>query len=213
MELDDLKEGWQKRTTEQSKIYKKNMEQLEIILKQKTSGLLNNVKNNYGSLISYVLVAMMFTLVLCGFAPWLMGQEGPVYSLPTTLDRALNVLVIALLGLTFTFFYWIKYTAIETAFIGTDIKQTLQKSIEKLKSSLIHEVLYVTALFFGWVTIARFHSQVAGYGEFWDILHNDILLSIGSLAILLFIYLVVRYRQYTKYIHELREYFEEYDKA
>jgi hypothetical protein len=213
MELDDLKKGWEKRTTEQSKTNIKNMEQLEIMLKQKTSGLLNNVKKNYGSLISHVLVAIMFTLVLSGFAPWLMGQEGPVYRWPTTPDRALNMLVIAGLVLTFIFFYWIKYTAMETAFIGTDIKQTLQKSIEKLRNSLIHEVLYVTALFFGWVTIARFHSQVAGYGEFWDILHIDILLAIGSLAILLIVYLVVRYRQYRKFIHELREYLEEYDKA
>ena len=213
MELDDLKKGWQKRTTEQSKTNTKNVEQLEIMLKQKTSGVLNNVKKNYGSLISYVLVAIMFTLILSGFAPWLMGQEGPVYRWPTTLDRALTMLVIAGLALTFIFFYWIKYTAMETEIIGTDIKQTLQMNIEKLRNSLIHEVLYVTALFFGWMTIARFHSQVAGHGEFWDILHNDILLAIGSLAILLIVYLVVRYRQYRKHIHELREYVEEYDRA
>ncbi len=213
MELDDLKKGWKKRTTEQSKTNIKNMEQLEIMLKQKTSGLLNNVKKNYGSLISHVLVAIMSTLVLSGFAPWLMGQEGPVYRWPTTLDRALSMLVMAGLTLTFILFYWIKYTAMETEFIGEDIKQALKKNIERLRNSLKQEVLYVTALFFGWVTIARFHSQVSGYGEFWDILHNDILLAIGSLAILLIAYLVVRYRQYGKYIHELREYLEEYDKA
>jgi len=213
MELDDLKKRWQKRTTEQSKTNIKNMEQLEIILKQKTSGLLNNVKKNYSSLISRVLVAILVTLVLSGFAPWLMGQEGPVYRLLTTPDRVLSMLVIVGLALTFIFFYWIKYRSMETAFIGTDIKQTLQKNIVKLRNSLIHEVLYVTTLFFGWVTIARFHSQVAGYGEFWDILHTDILLAIGSLAILLIGYLVVRYRQYRKYIDELREYLEEYNKA
>jgi hypothetical protein len=213
MELDDLKKGWQKRTTEQSKTGLKNIEQLEIMLKRKTSGLFNNIKKNYGTLISYVLVAIMFTLVLSGFTPWLMGQEGPVYTWPTTLDRALSMLVIAGLALTFILFYWIKYTAMEATFIGTDIKQVLQKNIEKLRNSLIHEVLYVTALFFGWVTIARLHSQVGGHGKFWDILHRDILLAIGSLAMLLIGYLVVRYRQYRKYIHELKEYLEEYDKA
>ena len=80
------------------------MEQLELILKQKTSGMLNNIKTRYGILISYMLIGVFFTLIFIGFAPWLMGQDVPVYTWPTTLDRALNMLVIVFLALTFVFF-------------------------------------------------------------------------------------------------------------
>lgn len=213
MELDDLKKRWKERTTEHSKLNSKNMEQLELILKQKTSGMLNNVKTRYGTLISYMLVVIFPTLIFSGFLPWLLGQKVPVYTWPTTLDRALNMLVFIFIALTFVFFYWLKYTAMEVAFDGEDIKQAVKKNIEKLRGSLRHEVLFVITLFFGWATIARFHSQVAGYGDFWDILHLDILLAIGAMAVFLGVYLVVRYREYKKYISELKGYLEEFEKA
>jgi len=213
MELDDLKKGWKEKTTEHLKLNNKNMEQLELILKQKTSGMLNKVKTRYGMLISYMLIAIFFSMILSGFTPWLMGQEGSVYTWPTTLDRALNMLVSVFLALTFIFFYWLKYTAMEVVFDGEDIKQAVKKNVQKLRRSLAHEVLYVLALFFGWVTIARFHSQVAGYGDFWDILHMDILLAIGALVVFLGVYLIVRYREYKKYISELKGYLEEFEKA
>lgn len=213
MELDDLKKGWEERTTKNTKLNSKNMEQLEVILKQKTSGMLSNVKTRYGMLISYMLIGIFFTLIFIGFVPWLTGQEVPVYTWPTTLDRALNMLVIVFLALTFIFFYWLKYAAMEAAVDGEDIKQAVKKNIEKLRRSLGHEILFVITLFFGWVTIARFHSQVAGHGDFWDILHLDILLAIGALAVFLGVYLIVRYRQYKKYISELKGYLEEFEKA
>ena len=189
------------------------MEQLELILKQKTSGILNHVKTRYGRLISYMLVIIFPTLIVSGFLPWLLGQEVPVYTWPTTLDQALNMLVIVFFSLTFVFFYWLKYTAMEVAFDGEDIKQAMKKNIGKLRRSLRHEVLFVITLFFGWVTIARSHSQVSGYGDFWDILHLDILLAIGAMVVFLGGYLIVRYREYQKYISELEGYLEEFEKA
>jgi hypothetical protein len=213
MELDDLKKGWKERTLEHSKLNSKNMEQLELILKQKTVGMLNTVKTRYGRLISYMLIIIFVTLIVSGFLPWLMGQDVPVYVWPTTVDRALNMLVSIFLALTFVFFYWLKYTAMEATFDGEDIKQAVEKSIAKLRRSLRHEILFVIALFFGWLTIARFHAQVAGHGDFWDILHLDIILAIGALVVFLGSYLVVRYRAYKKYISELKGYLEEFEKA
>ncbi len=189
------------------------MEQLELILKQKTVGMLNTVKTRYGRLISYMLIIIFVTLIVSGFLPWLMGQDVPVYVWPTTVDRALNMLVSIFLALTFVFFYWLKYTAMEATFDGEDIKQAVEKSIAKLRRSLRHEILFVIALFFGWLTIARFHAQVAGHGDFWDILHLDIILAIGALVVFLGSYLVVRYRAYKKYISELKGYLEEFEKA
>lgn len=189
------------------------MDQLELILKQKTSGMLSHVKTRYGTLISYMLVGIFFSLIFIGFVPWLTGQDVPVYTWPTTLDRALNMLVILLLAMTFVFFYWLKYTAMEAAVSEEDVIHTVKKNLEKLKRSLRHEVLFVVVLFFGWVTIARFHSQVAGHGDFWHILHLDILVAIGALAVLLGGYLIVRYKQYQKYILELKGYLEEFEKA
>lgn len=47
MELDDLKAGWQKETDTHSQLNKKNMEQLQLILKEKTSATLIGVKKNF----------------------------------------------------------------------------------------------------------------------------------------------------------------------
>jgi len=213
MELDDLKKGWNQKTTELSKLNQKNMEQLEHILKQKTAGALNSVKGKFGVLISYALISVMVTVLLSGFAPWLMGNEGPIYAWPTTFDRVLNLLVALLLTLTFIFFYWLKYTAMETGFEGQDIRNALGNNIKKLRRSLRHEVWFVVILFFGWVAIARAHSQVAGYGNFMDIFRADVLLAIGALAVFLGAYLLVRYRHYVKYIKELNSYLEEFEGA
>jgi hypothetical protein len=212
MELDDLKKGWQKKTAEQSKLNNKSMEQLELMLKEKTVGVLHNVKNKYGSMISYLLIGACVTIVVMGFLPWLMGNDGPVYAWSTTLDRALNMLVAMLIIFSFLFFYWARYNAAETVVDGQDLRLALEKSIQKLKRSFKQEVAFVVILFFAWMIIARFHSQVAGHGDFWDIFRIDILVAIAALAALLGIYLVHRFRQYRSYIQELEEYLAEYDK-
>src|SRR5688572_25239450 len=128
MELDDLRKGWKERTTEHTKLHQKNMEQLETMLRQNAGGVLAVVKKKYGSLISYFFIVSACTLVLVGFFPFLMGQDAPVYAGPTTLDRALNMVVVLLIGLSGGFFYWIRYQAAETAVGGKELRQALQGS-------------------------------------------------------------------------------------
>jgi hypothetical protein len=209
MELDDLKADWKEKSTKQIK--EKDMEQLQSILKEKTSGVLTAVKTNYEKLISFMLVSIIGTLAVSGFLPWLMGQEGPIYAWPTTVDRVLNVLVILLISITFIFFYWIKYTDVKTVVDTQELKGALSGSIKKLKRSFRQEVFFIIFLFIAWTSIGRFHSEFSGHGNFWDIFRADILLAIAALAILLGTYLFFRFRHYKRYIDELQQYLAEFD--
>jgi len=47
MELDELKAGWQRQNTDKTFLKPKNMEQLDVILKLKTTGIMELVKSKY----------------------------------------------------------------------------------------------------------------------------------------------------------------------
>lgn len=213
MELDDLKASWQEKNANYSQLNKKNMEQLQIILKEKTAGVMSSVKKRYEATISYVLTGTVGTLVLVGFVPWLLGVDGPIYNLPTSLNQALNIIVVLLLGLSIVFFYWIKYTSMEQFLDSQDMKSTLSRSIQKLKKSNNQEIFFTVSLTLAWMTIARMHSHFAGYGNFWDILRFDILLSFLVAVALVGYYLVKRTGQYRMLIQELQEYLKEYNES
>lgn len=209
MELDDLKLKWKSTTN----LNNKSMEQLKSILEAKASGTLTSLRRKYEQTVSYVLVATMGTVILSGFMPWILGKEGTVYVLPTTLDRALNALVMVMIGLTIVYFYWRKYTTQQTVLSGDDLQESLSESILYLKRSLRQEIIFVVGLTAGWFTVARGHSQFAGYGQFWDIWRTDVLLAVMLLISMGAVYLLYRIREYNKYITEFKGYLSEYEEA
>lgn len=208
MELDHLKLQWNKRTTD---LNKKNMEQLQSILKSKASGMLLDIKKRYEATISYVFVGTIAGLLLSGFIPWIAGKEGPVYSLPTTVNYALNALVFVLIGFTIIFFYWKKYTSLQTNISGKDVKTTLMEYVLRLRRSLRQEIAFVVSLTLGWFVVARMHSQFAGNGDFWNIFSVDIFIAIILLFTLSGGYLFYKISQYRKCIKELQGYLTEYE--
>lgn len=213
MELDDFKATWQKQNAHQSQLNKKNMEQIQSILREKTSGVLVNVKKKYEVVISVVLLGILGNLLLSPFLPWVLGVDGPVYTLPTELGQLMSILVVTILGILIIFFYWLKYTSLETTIPRDDLRLTLSESIKKLKRSLWQEIYFFLALYVSFFMVARSQSQFMGYGDFWDIFRIDVMAALIIGLVLIGYYLFRKVRQYKKYIQELKAYLAEFEEV
>lgn len=213
MELDDFKARWQKKNEQTSPLNEKNMEQIQGILREKTSGVLANVKKKYESIISIVLISLLGNLLLSPFLPWLLGVDGPIFSLPTELGRVLSLLVVLSLGIAIVFFYWLKYTSVSTTLTSHDMKTILAENIKKLEKSMRHEIYFCLGAFITLFVVARSQSQWMGYGDFWDIFRTGILVALLAAISLIGYYLFYKIKQYQQHIRELKQYLAEFDES
>lgn len=212
MELDDLKASWQQENTDKTRLKQKNMEQLQIILNKKTSGIMQRVKSKYEFAISVLLIGVFLNVLISPFLHWLLGEPGPVFRMPDFKSLS-SLFVVVLMFVVVLFFYWIKYTSVQTQVYSDDIKLTLLENIKKLKKSFRQEVFFLISFFVVFFIIARLHSQILGNGDFWDIFRKDILLSM-LLSVTFFAVLIYRRaKHYYKNIKEFESYLSEYNEA
>ncbi len=209
MELDELKDKWQKENVEHSQLNQKNMEQLQLILQKKTSGVLVNIKKKYEKIISILLVGMFANILISPFLHWILGEEGPVFRMPSLLP----LLTVILLCIIILIFYWIKYISFNSNIVENDLKTSLAESIRNLKRSFRHEAWFLIVLFFGLFIAGRSTSQAEGNGEFWDIFRMDIMFSLLAGCLLFAFALFLRSKQYKKNISELEGYLSEFNES
>lgn len=209
MELDDLKAKWQKETVEHSQLNQKNMEQLQVILKKKTSGVLFKVKKKYEKIISILFIGLFANIMISPFLHWILGEEGPVFRMPSLLP----LLTIIILCMIILIFYWIKYISFNPNIVEDDLKTSLTENILNLKRSFRHEAWFLITLFVGLFIAGRSTSQAEGNGDFWDIFRTDIMLSIFAGCLLFAFALLLRSKQYKKNISELEGYLSEFNEA
>jgi hypothetical protein len=209
MELDDLKAKWQKDAIEHSQLNKKDPEQLQVILRKKTSGLLVNIKKKYETIISILLVGMFANILISPFLHWILGEEGPVFRMPSLLP----LLTIIIMCMIILMFYWIKYISFKTNIVENDLKNSLRENIQSLKRSFKQEACFLIALFIGLFIAGRSTSQAEGNGDFWDIFRADILISLFTGCLTIAFALFMRSKYYKKNIKELQEYLSEFDEV
>ena len=209
MELDDLKANWRRETEKNLAINKQSMEQLQLILQQKTTGTLTGMKKKYEKIISFLLVGIFLNVLISPFLHFLLGEEGPVFRL--TFSGLLSLLTVVVMGLIVVFFYWTKYTALKTSLTPEDLKLSLSENIAGLKKSLKQEVYFIGALFVIIFILGRMTSQYLGHGSFGDIFHLDILLAMLALISMMGFYIYKRATVYKKNIQELQNYLAELD--
>jgi hypothetical protein len=202
-----LKSTWQKETDAYSQANKKDMEQLQLILKEKTSGVLVKVKKKYEAIISMILAGTFLNILLSPFLHWLLGEPGPVMRMPPLL----SLLTVIMICLIILFFYWMKYISLKTTIPADDLKLTLAEKIRELKQSFKHELYFLSVLFVVLFIIGRMVSQYNGNGNFEDIFRTDILLAMLGATLLLVFGLVRRKKQYDSNIHELKQYLSEFE--
>lgn len=209
MELDDLKDKWYKETVENSQLNQKNMEQLQFILKKKTSGVLFKIKKKYEKIISILLVGLFANILISPFLHWILGEEGPVFRMPSLLP----LLTVIILCMIILIFYWIKYISFNTNIVENDLKTSLTETIRNLKRSFRHEAWFLIILFIGLFTAGRSTSQAEGNGDFWDIFRTDIMLSMFTGCLLFAFVLFLRSKHYKMNIGELEGYLSEFNEV
>jgi hypothetical protein len=209
MELDDLKINWQKESTQNLELNKQTMEQLQLILKEKTSAALSGMKNKYERIITLLIMGVLFNVILHPFLHFLLGDPGPVFRL--TYSGLLVSMTFVVLCLVVIFFYWIKFKSMPANTINTELKVTLSQNINNLKKSLKQEVVFIITLFVALFTIGRMVSQYLGNGDFGDVFHTDIMLAIAAGVLMFAFYLYKRVKFYNRNINELQQYLNEYE--
>ena len=209
MELDDLKARWQKETKENLHLNKQSMEQLQGILKDKTSNTLTGVKRKYERIISFLMIGIFLNILISPFLHFLLGDEGPVFRL--TFSGLLSLITVMIMGLIVLFFYWRKYSKFNAEVINDDLRKVLRDNISKLKGSLKHEIWFITILFASIFILGRASSQFLGNGDFGDIFRKDILLAMLAGFLIMGFYIYKRISAYRKNIKELQEYLSKLD--
>ena len=209
MELDDLKARWRKETEENEHLNKQAMEQLQAILRTKTSGTLAGVKEKYARIISLLTIGLLINVLISPFLHFLLGDDGPVFRL--TVGGLLSLVSLLVVGLLVIFFYWRKYKQLESNAVDENLKKALIDNINSLTRSLRQEIYFIVALFAGIFILARGVSQYLGNGDFGDIFHLDILLSMLVGVSIMAFYIYKRVSAYQKNIAELKKYLSEFE--
>jgi len=205
MDLDNLKARWQKDSDGYAELNKKGMEQLQLILKEKTSGTLVKVKKKYERIISFILIGIFLNIVISPFLHWILGDSGPVLRMPALLPLLTFVTVCLML----MFFYWMKYISLKEITPADDLKLTLTEQIRQLKKSFKQETFFLIMLFLLLFTIGRMVSQYQGNGNFADIFRADIMLAMLAGVGLLLFGIWQRKKHYDRNIAELNLYLAE----
>ncbi len=188
------------------------MEQLELILKTKTTGVMELVKSKYQFGVSVILFGIIANILLSPFLHWLLGEPGPIFRIPTV-NQFFSLITIVLFFLVAIGFYWIKFTSMQINLDGENVKEMLLKNIQQLKKSWKQEVVFILLFFVVLIATARAESHFLGKGNFGDIFTMDIMFSIlicfsGILGIIKF-----RSLHYNKNIKELKILLAEYNEA
>jgi hypothetical protein len=208
MELEDLKNNWRKESKENLVLNTQSMEQLQSILKEKTSGTLKGMKKKYERLISFLLFGILLNVLINPFLHFLLGEEGPVFRI--TYGGLLSLITLIVICIIVVFFYWLKVISLKTESPDGELKSVLIKQINSLNRSLRQEIYFITAIFVFLFIIGRATSEYLGNGSFWDIFHQDILLAILAAICMLGFYIYKRVSFYKKNIHEFQKYLDEF---
>ncbi|QEC51728.1 hypothetical protein EDD80_102284 [Anseongella ginsenosidimutans] len=204
MELDDLKAAWEREATKNLELNKQNMEQLKLILKEKTAGTLTGMKRKYGRIITFLLVGIFANILVHPFLHFLLGDDGPVFRL--TYGGLLSLLSIVIVCLIVVSFYWMKYSVMKITVPDTDLKLALAEKIRHLNRSFRQEIFFIVSVFVVVFIMGRATSQYLGNGDFLDIFRTDILLAMLAGFSIMGFYIYKRVRFYRANISELKQY-------
>lgn len=206
MELDDLKVNWQKESTQNLEHNKQTMEQLQLMLKEKTTATLSGMKKKYQKIIKLLIIGVTANVILSPFLHFLLGDDGPVFRL--TYSGMFSIITFVLICLVVILFYWVKFKS--KPVVSTNLEVTLSQNMESLKKHQRQEVIFIIALFVMLFIIGRMTSQYLGNGDFGDIFHTDIMLAIGAGVLMFAFYVYKRVKFYNRNINELQQYLNEY---
>jgi hypothetical protein len=206
MELDDLKAKWQQEVKLNINNNEQTMEQLQLLLKEKTVQTMSGMKKKYEKIIHFLLIGILLNICLNPFLHFILGDDVPVFQI--TYGGLVSIATFVLFGVVVLLYYWLKYTGMSVA-EPDDIKHNLINNIARLKKWLRQEIAFLILIFTVLFISGRVGSQHLGNGDFGDIFHKDILLAMFSGILMVCFYIYMRVRAYQKNIKELQSYLKE----
>jgi hypothetical protein len=197
MELDDLKAGWKKETASEIEIRRKDMDQLQSMLHNKTTDLLTRIRKRYEMIISCLLISVLLYTII-----------HPVISDDFTYPGSTSGFVKGmLLYILVVFFYWLKLVSVNNLNPSNEIKDRLSQMLRMLRRNLRIEMGFVVLVFTGGPLVSRFVYHGKAFTDLDDI---GVRIAVPAGILLLGLILYIIRNRYTKNIRELEGYLAEY---
>ncbi|HEY4653148.1 MAG TPA: hypothetical protein VIH22_01470 [Cyclobacteriaceae bacterium] len=197
MELDDLKAGWKKETASEIEIRRKDMDQLQSMLHNKTTDLLTRIRKRYEMIISCLLISVLLYTII-----------HPVISDDFTYPGSTSGFVKGmLLYILVVFFYWLKLVSVNNLNPSNEIKDRLSQMLRMLRRNLRIEMGFVVLVFTGGPLVSRFVYHGKAFTDLDDI---GVRIAVPAGILLLGVILYIIRNRYTKNIRELEGYLAEY---
>jgi hypothetical protein len=197
MELDDLKAGWKKETASEIEIRRKDMDQLQSMLHNKTTDLLTRIRKRYEMIISCLLISVLLYTII-----------HPVISDDFTYPGSTSGFVKGmLLYILVVFFYWLKLVSVNNLNPSNEIKDRLSQMLRMLRRNLQIEMGFVVLVFIGGPLVSRFVYHGKAFTDLDDI---GVRIAVPAGILLLGVILYIIRNRYTKSIRELEGYLAEY---
>ena len=197
MELDDLKAGWKKETASEIEIRRKDMDQLQSMLHNKTTDLLTRIRKRYEMIISCLLISVLLYTII-----------HPVISDDFTYPGSTSGFVKGmLLYILVVFFYWLKLVSVNNLNPSNEIKDRLSQMLRMLRRNLRIEMGFVVLVFTGGPLVSRFVYHGKAFTDLDDI---GVRIAVPAGILLLGVILYIIRNRYAKNIRELEGYLAEY---
>lgn len=197
MELDDLKAGWEKETDYQIGSGRKDINQLQFMLHNKTGDMLTRIRKRYEMIISCLLISVMIYALV---HPVISDD----FNYPGSTSGFVKGMLLYMLVLLF---YWLKLVTINNLSLSDLIKERLEQMLRLQKRSLRTEAGFIVLAFIGGPLVSRFVYHGKGFTDLDD---PGVRMALPVGLLLMGVILFVIIKRHNRNIHELQKYLAEY---
>lgn len=199
MELDDLKDTWQKEAAGLQQLNVKNLPYLEALLNGKTEDVITSMKKRFEKIISSLLYGMLLLVLVFPFL-----SDG--FTFPGSMNGFAKAMLFYLI---LVIFYWKKLKSVSHLQLSDHLKERMEQLLKMLRTNLESEIFFAVFFLIALILVGRFF-----YGKGLQNLDDWGFLIATPLFLILagvFIWLIIKRAK--KQISELETYLAEYDQT
>ena len=197
MELDDLKDGWEKETDYQIGSGRKDINQLQFMLHNKAGDMLTRIRKRYEMIIS----CLLFSVMIYALVHPVISDD---FNYPGSASGFVKGMLLYMLVLLF---YWLKLVNINNLSLSDQIKERLEQMLRLQKRSLRLEAGFIVLAFIGGPLVSRFVYHGKGLTDLDD---PGVRIAVPAGLLLMGVILYVIVKRHRRNINELQWYLGEY---
>jgi hypothetical protein len=196
MELDDLKNQWQRENERLAREQHKDISAIEQLLLSKTTDLISAMRKKYEKIITMMLGSMLLMILVFPILSDGFSFPGSAYGFAKCMF--FYVLLIA--------FYWLKFRSVLHLMLSDFLEERMTQLLRILERSRRIEIIFCIVFYVALLTVGRFFYGKGLAGLFTLEMLCFFLLSLvfGGAMIWLIAY------RHNRQIGELKQYLEEY---